>query len=835
MADTAARLAISARRNEVARFTIAVTGLDMTGVNLAMQVRLRPDTPGAALISLATVSTLAAEGLKLDSVTVSEGIPTSFIKVRINASTMTDATKVPYTGEVGDNSVLAYAMQWTMGGDAQTRVYGDFIVVASAFGSDSAPTNRPVGYGGSQQSSGGDTGSLTFGDQVVQVSLNGSAELAIYIAATRALVEQARAQADRAALVISNAQALVDQAAAKTKGDPGNPGKDASTLLKVFDYASLTAAQSVFVTPWNYLPTAVTIWMNGTRLRPEDYSAPGGNTFTLLQSAVVGDEVSITAFEVPNALDVRARQIGLMGALYAAPAEGRSISIACEGTSLTYAQQDPTGSRPAINGAGQKRSAVDYPTFFQNTLVQAGFTVSALYHRGFPGDTTIEGLTRWATAGATDLAMIEYGTNDAINAGGYPHGPVSLVAYEQNLELIITRRILAGVAVVVIGAPPIADSFANQKLGPYRDVARRVAERYGCPFIDLFQLLRSVTNLWTDGLHLSTFAYAEWGAMAAAVVASRSGGLTKVASGDLFFPGDGIFVGGPPALLADARARSGYFLPLLPGQFVTVAVEVIDTVSPVIRSFRDGAPTTIGLYYAGGGGVESNLPTGVGESVLTHNNVTRSSQSLVGPILRPGPRLFTIVNLHATNAAYLDGIEFVKAAGHMSHGALRRAEGMLGVFQPRRASAECISWWTYGDFGTKLQAPFSLVGRMRLGDTGYTGLAVWASPPVVTDDYVATNGTIAARQGAALQVWEIVNGAANTFTSVANVFPATGTWDGELEIEVLATAVNIYVDGILKATRAVVFSRGYPGVFSDRATTLLCHSAYVTDHNKGPY
>lgn len=171
MADTAARLAICARRNEVARFTIAVTGIDLTGVAMAMQIRLGLDVPGAPLISLATVTTLAAEGLKLDSVTTTNGVPTSVIKGRINASTMTDATKVPYTGEVGDNTVLAYAMQWTIAGDAQTRLYGDFIVVASAFGSDAAPTNRPASYGSPSTSCSTNSGSLTFGDQIIVVTI----------------------------------------------------------------------------------------------------------------------------------------------------------------------------------------------------------------------------------------------------------------------------------------------------------------------------------------------------------------------------------------------------------------------------------------------------------------------------------------------------------------------------------------------------------------------------------------------------------------------------------------------------------------------------------------
>lgn len=184
MADTAARLALSARRNEVAFFTIAVTGIDLTGVALAMQVRETVDNP-YLLFALGTVSTLAAEGLKLDSVTVVNGVPTSIIKGRINASTMTDASKVPYMGEIGENSPLAYAMQWTLNGDAQTRLYGDFIVEASAFGSDGAPTNRPASYGAQSFAVGSSSASLSFGDQIVSVTLAGAELLSPLVAQTQ--------------------------------------------------------------------------------------------------------------------------------------------------------------------------------------------------------------------------------------------------------------------------------------------------------------------------------------------------------------------------------------------------------------------------------------------------------------------------------------------------------------------------------------------------------------------------------------------------------------------------------------------------------------------------
>lgn len=229
MADTAARLAISARRNEVARFTIAVTGIDLTGVAMAMQVRQTVDNP-YLLFALGTVNTLAAEGLKLDSVTTTNGVPTSIIKGRINASTMTDAAKVPYVGEVGTDSPLAYAMQWTLAGDAQTRLYGDFIVVGSAFGSDGAPTNRPPSYGGSSATCGGSSsGSLSFGDQIIAVTLASSdlvgLEVAKAIAAagiataasTQTSLDRAQTSQDRAATAADRVQTGNDRAVSTTE------------------------------------------------------------------------------------------------------------------------------------------------------------------------------------------------------------------------------------------------------------------------------------------------------------------------------------------------------------------------------------------------------------------------------------------------------------------------------------------------------------------------------------------------------------------------------------------------------------------------------------------
>lgn len=222
MADTAARLALVARRYEVFRFTMAVAGLNLTGVAMNMQVRMQRGTPGAPNIQLGTVATAAAEGLKLDSVSVVDGVPVSIIKGRINQSTMSDAAKVPYVGELGADTLMAYAMQWTLNGDTNTRVEGDFIVRDSAYGSDNAPASRPEGYGNQRLLSGSGGGSLTFGDQIINVSIDGAdvvAALNEEAAGFRDASAASAAQADGRAKVVE--VAVANLASAYQQISPG--------------------------------------------------------------------------------------------------------------------------------------------------------------------------------------------------------------------------------------------------------------------------------------------------------------------------------------------------------------------------------------------------------------------------------------------------------------------------------------------------------------------------------------------------------------------------------------------------------------------------------------
>jgi hypothetical protein len=188
---TAARLPLAAWRNELCVRTIRFVGLDLTGVDMRAQIRLRPDAPGVPLISLATVTTAAAEGLKLNGVSVTAGVPSSEIVLRINKATMTDATKAPYGGESGADTALAYAIQ--LGGIS--RVVGQFIVLANVMDSDAAPTGiADVAHGCT--TSGmlpWSAAQLTFSDTAIEIKIDGVELLAPLVVVATDAAERAEA------------------------------------------------------------------------------------------------------------------------------------------------------------------------------------------------------------------------------------------------------------------------------------------------------------------------------------------------------------------------------------------------------------------------------------------------------------------------------------------------------------------------------------------------------------------------------------------------------------------------------------------------------------------
>lgn len=109
--------------------TIAFEGYDFTGASFIAQVRAVKDSGGTALVDLATVGSVATEGITLVSVTMDGSVPTTNISIRINEATM-EGLPEPNPPD-GSDVILYWDMQITPSGGTKFRALeGAFTVHA---------------------------------------------------------------------------------------------------------------------------------------------------------------------------------------------------------------------------------------------------------------------------------------------------------------------------------------------------------------------------------------------------------------------------------------------------------------------------------------------------------------------------------------------------------------------------------------------------------------------------------------------------------------------------------------------------------------------------------
>lgn len=122
-----------AKRWEPFDDSITIEGVDLSSITTAtMQVRAYRDAPGAALIDLSLVAP-PAQGLSI-SVSTTEGVPTSVIRVLINETTIETLLPFPANGvEPGADVNLAGGIILAGTGFKKTRWFeGPFIIVPGA-------------------------------------------------------------------------------------------------------------------------------------------------------------------------------------------------------------------------------------------------------------------------------------------------------------------------------------------------------------------------------------------------------------------------------------------------------------------------------------------------------------------------------------------------------------------------------------------------------------------------------------------------------------------------------------------------------------------------------
>jgi lysophospholipase L1-like esterase len=520
--------------------------------------------------------------------------------------------------------------------------------------------------------------------------------------------------------------------------------------------------------------------------------------------------------------------------------KGTAISVACYGDSITYGQDtSATGVATQINGAPQTRSTHPFPESLAEALGVAGYAGSVtVINRGFPGDSTIEGISRWASASATDVSFIMYGHNDANNYGGYAHGPVSVADYRTNLAQIIQREITKGAAVIVLAPPNVQSDVNNDAIRPYAKAAKELARIYGVEFVDTAEMLQTVTSYFTDGVHLTSFAYSEIGWQLAGLFMMRNGEMQRVASGEIYYPDDALGHCPPGAVITwtDSNGNTGKgngrLIALLAGQSYAVGVDCTDEVTPIVHSVLNAGAATLKFYYSGGG---AQSDRGVPSTAITHDGSYGLRQSFVCTKLKKGRRMFAIRNDGSTTA-YIEAIEFVgKEHLHTTRGNLFKSVALTGAFTPYRISNAQVDWWGAVDVAKKLVAPYGVISRVKLPAANQSGLAVWASPPTNPNNMLGGDALFVLRNDTVLIIREFIGGASSD-TLVVGMFTTGVDWDGEVEIATTNTGISVYLNGTLVGTRPTpTLQSGWPGLLCKKGAILECRALYFNGHVKGPY
>ena len=509
---------------------------------------------------------------------------------------------------------------------------------------------------------------------------------------------------------------------------------------------------------------------------------------------------------------------------------GGTVSFACYGDSLTYGQDESSdGQATQINGSSITRSRYPYPESLDTALGYMGVS-RTVTNRGYPGDTSADGLTRWASASPTDVAILMYGTNDGKTRA------VPLDTYRRNMAKMIERELAKGAVVILMSPPQVSDEATNENIKPYSAVLRDLAHEYDLIYIDACEQLSGLTNLHysiggtPDLVHLNSFAYSELGWHLSALLVNRDGASQHVSPTSIYYPVDFASRGG--TLTASAAARSGYFSVLSPGQFLSIGVYCEDDVLPVIHSYKSsGAAARMRVLYAGNG-TYRGLPL----NELYHDPAVSLRASLTGPTLRRGYRTLIVSN-EGTDNAVIEAVEFQDTAvSAVSHGMRMKSSALSGAFTSDAllASLGAGAWCVHADYGQRLAAPCRLSAYVRL--SGTAGLMLLENRQQQTP---VSDGLMILRTGNDLVIRELTAGTPTDYTTGGVGAFAAGAYTGEIDIDIdVSGTVRVYLDGSLKMTKAAAsHTSGWPAIVANNGAgnKLVCYAAQVAGYVKGPY
>lgn len=491
---------------------------------------------------------------------------------------------------------------------------------------------------------------------------------------------------------------------------------------------------------------------------------------------------------------------------------GSPVTIKCYGDSLTYGM-DTSGPNAGINGSAIPRATYQYPETLQSALSQSlmfpgGVTVT---NCGYPGDTVLNGLTRWGEEGASDIAIIMYATNDAVESGGEP--TVNSAEYVAGMRDFIDREAAKGAAIILLLPPPVEaiNEVARKRqrnINAYRTLIREIGAYYGAPVFDVSQLIQHLSRPYSDETHLNGQGYNEWGWQLSSALVLNQSAPREVSAGTLLEPSDLIGMGISTRIINSTGARYGRLLEIPAGGRLNITVDARQDVIPVIHLLNTtNTVRSLTAFYSGGA-----ARSGVQDIVLTDNSNVPPRKGYGIQPLHVGLRTVTISNLGA-NPAYIEYVRFEAKTRRLAPTAT--AAGYVSTI-----SGQCTSrpkgtatWDTLVASGEYLSGDWEIAGRMYFaGNAPFCGIGVQSKIDEARS--FPNDAVVVGRVANGLVVKELVGGAV-TNTTYSAVFTA-GVFEYDVLIKAEGGALSVYLDGVLIVDSQVVSSTdGYINMLSE--------------------